>query len=106
MKKQRIRINESQLAKIVKESVKKVLKEDDSVSGKYLRYSPEQQGFDSKDGWTLNQNFDTEQFKTLINNSLNELNKARDYARKNGAGEWYMLLNAIMGEVYDKINEQ
>ena len=40
----------------------------------------------------------------LIDNAMNELNKARDYARTHGEGEWYNLLNAILSEINARIN--
>lgn len=78
------------------------MRDKDTVKGKYLRYSPEDSGFDSEDEWNRNEDFNEEEFYNLINDASMSLNKAREFALQNGDGKWYMLLNAIIAELWDR----
>ena len=80
--KRKVRLTESDLHRLIKESVKGILKE-------------------SQDDWNLRDEYSEDEMFSLINTALSSLNKARDYARKNGNGNIYELLNEIMTELWD-----
>lgn len=98
------KISEQKLNNIVKEVVNEVKQVKYTVDGRHIGYSPERSGFNSKDKWER-QDFDTETFRELVTNCLSSIAKARDYAREHGEGEWYMLLNEIIGELWDRREE-
>ena len=74
--KQTIRLNEAQFNRLVKESVKRVLKEDGTIHS---------------------------EFESIMSDVISSLDKARDFARENADSDWYMFLNAIIGEIYDRL---
>lgn len=71
----------------------------DTVRGTYLRYSPEDTGFDSKDPWNRSETYEDSKMNELIDKALTALCEAREYAAEQGHGEMYMLLNTIVAEL-------
>lgn len=110
-------LKDYQFNKIIDEAINNVLKEvkrekpilpyhrqkgknkKDSCIGTFLRYSPEDSSFDSRQKWNVSEDYDSEQMAELIDQSMNALGNAREYARTNGHGNWFNLLNAILGEL-------
>lgn len=78
----------------------------DSVKGRFLRYSPEDSGFSSNDKWNKNKQYDAQHMIDLIDSANDSLSKAREYAFEMGHGNWYNLLNAILGELNDVVNRE
>ena len=91
-------------SRTVKGDIGPYMRDKDTVKGKYLRYSPEDSGFNSEDEWSRSENFNEGEFLGLIGDAVDSLSKARDFARENGDGKWYMLLNAIVAELWDRTN--
>lgn len=97
MAKNTVRLTENELKRVISESVKRILKED--IQGRYMSYNPSASGFDDDYANVSMIKNDNEEFRTMLDNVLNTVAQAREYARTNGDGSWYTFLNSIIGEI-------
>jgi hypothetical protein len=102
MKRNVIKLTESDLHKVIKKSVNKVLSED--VKGRFMSYNPSASGFDEDfDDSSATSSNDLE-FQSLMENALNSISSVREHARKSGYWDWYTLLNSVISEIHDRLN--
>ena len=74
----------------------------DTMHGNWLRWSPEDSGFKSDEPWNRANTYDDTTMDKLLDEAMTAINNAREYAREQGHGEMYMLLNAIIAELSER----